>query len=223
MSEQKTAVVIAAYNEAGRVGAVVRDVRAKGYDVIVVDDGSKDSTSDEARAAGATVLRSPINRGQGSALRIGIHAATSRGYGIIVTYDADGQFLPGEIERVTAPIERGDADVVLGSRYLGSAVNLSPQKRLAHTLGRLWTWLFSGVLYSDPQCGLRAMNENAAREIAITLDRFTHASEILDEIARHKLRFAQVPVTVIYHRKGQSSLAAVTIGVRMLVRKVLQW
>ena len=219
-----TYVVIAAYNESERVGAVVREVRSLGYEVIVVDDGSDDATSRNAKRAGANVMRAPINRGQGSALRTGIRAALERGAEIIVTYDADGQFVASEIERIIAPIERGSAQVVLGSRYLTArSVNLSPQKRLAHTLGRMWTWLFSGRWYSDPQCGFRAFDAEAARRIRITLDRYTHASEILDEVARHRLRVNEVPVTVIYHDKGQSSLAAITIGVRMLVRKVLEW
>ena len=219
-----TSVVIAAYNESKRVKGVVEAVRARGYDVIVVDDGSKDDTAKQARAGGARVLRHPINRGQGAALRTGIDDAVAQGAKIIVTYDADGQFLPEEIDTVVAPIEAGDADVVLGSRYLTrKAVNISVQKQLAHTLGRIWTWLFSGRWYSDPQCGFRAFNRGAATRIRITLDRFTHASEILDEIATRKLRVAEVPVTVIYHERGQSSLAAITIGIRMLTRKVLQW
>ena len=220
----KTFVVIAAYNEEAHVRSVVRDVKTRGYDVVVVDDGSADGTAREAELAGATVLRSPINRGQGSALRTGINHALETGAEVIVTYDADGQFVADEIASLIEPIERGDADVVLGSRYLDrEAVNLSAQKRLAHTLGRIWTWLFSGRWYSDPQCGLRAMNASAARTIRITIDRYTHASEILDEIARHRLRVREVPVTVIYHRRGQSSLAAITIGVRMLIRKVVEW
>lgn len=217
------AIVIAAYNEAGRVGAVVRSCRGFGYTVIVVDDGSRDTTAQEARKAGAHVIVSPINRGQGSALRIGIHEALGLGASIIVTYDADGQFVADEIAHVIEPVSSGRAAVALGSRYLGSVVNLSYQKRFAHMLGRIWTWLFSGNWYSDPQCGFRAMNADAAGKIRITLDRYTHASEILDEIATHRLRYEEVPVTVIYHRKGQSSLAAVTIGVRMLFRKVLEW
>ena len=216
-------VVIAAYNEEAHVGAVVRDVKTHGFDVIVVDDGSADGTAREAEKAGAIVLRSPINRGQGSALRTGINHALDAGAEAIVTYDADGQFVADEIASLIEPIEAG-ADVVLGSRYLDrQAVNLSAQKRLAHTLGRIWTWLFSGRWYSDPQCGLRAMSASAARTITITIDRYTHASEILDEIARHRLRVREVPVTVIYHRRGQSSLAAITIGVRMLIRKVVEW
>lgn len=220
----RTFVVIAAYNEEEHVGEVVRDVAKHGYEVIVVDDGSSDATTREAKKAGALVLRSPINRGQGSALRTGINHALDHRADAIVTYDADGQFVADEIGSLLVPIEKKEADVVLGSRYLTRrAVNLSVQKRLAHTLGRLWTWLFSGRWYSDPQCGLRAMNAHAARTIRITIDRYTHASEILDEIATHKLRVREVPVTVIYHRKGQSSLAAITIGVRMLFRKVLEW
>jgi polyprenyl-phospho-N-acetylgalactosaminyl synthase len=220
----KTFVVIAAYNEEASVGGVVRDVKAHGYDVVVVDDGSTDSTAREARRATAVVLSSPINRGQGSALRTGIGYALEAGADVIVTYDADGQFVADEITSLIEPLQSGSADVALGSRYLDrTAVNLSAQKRLAHMLGRVWTWLFCGRWYSDPQCGLRAMNAQAARKINITIDRYTHASEILDEIARHHLRVREVPITVIYHRRGQSSLAAITIGVRMLIRKVVEW
>ena len=220
----KTFVVIAAYNEEEHVGDVVRDVKKHGYTVVVVDDGSVDGTVREAKKAGALVLSCPINRGQGSALRTGIAYALDHGAEVIVTYDADGQFVADELPHLIGPISAGEADVVLGSRYLEKkAVNLSVQKRLAHTLGRIWTWLFSGRWYSDPQCGLRALNAHGARSIRMTIDRYTHASEILDEIARHRLRVREVPVTVIYHRRGQSSLAAITIGVRMLIRKVVEW
>ena len=220
----KVAIVIAAYNEAKHVGAVVKSVRAAGYPwVIVVDDGSTDSTKHAAQAAGGDVLRHLINRGQGAALRTGIHYALENGADIVVTYDADGQFVPAEIKRIIQPIKDGTREVALGSRFLGAAKNISRGKKLVLKLGALVTYAFSGLYLTDSHNGFRAFNRRAAEKIQLTFDRMEHASEIIEEIAKHKLSYTEVPVTVIYHRPGQHPLRSIKMGVKLVVRKVFGW
>ena len=222
----KTAIVIAAYNEAKRIGKVVSDVKHAGYRwVIVVDDGSKDATAKVAEKAGADVLRHIINRGQGASLRTGIHYALEKGADVIVTFDADGQHLAREIRKVAKPVVEGRRDVTLGSRFLGSsqAVNISAGKEFVLKLGAFVTYVFTGLKLTDSHNGFRAMNRKAARRISITFDRMEHASEIVEEIAKHHLTYTEVPVTIIYHEEGQHPLNSIKMGVKLVVRKVLGW
>src|SRR5947209_14265312 len=117
------AIVIPAYNEEPTVAGVVSEIpsRVAGLlaDVIVVVDGAKDQTATRAAGAGALVCDVPVNRGQGAALRLGYWLARARGARMIVTIDADGQYEPGEIDRVLEPVLSGRADFVSGSRRLG--------------------------------------------------------------------------------------------------------
>jgi polyprenyl-phospho-N-acetylgalactosaminyl synthase len=220
----KTAIVIAAYNEAKNVAQVVKDVKAAGYKwVVVVDDGSKDATYTAAKKAGADTLKHVINRGQGAALRTGINYAVEHGADYVVTYDADGQFIAGEIDKVLKPVIEGRRDVTLGSRFLGRAKNISTSKRFVLKLGALVTYIFSGIKLSDSHNGFRAMNRRAAKKIHITFDRMEHASEIIEEIAKHKLTYTEVPVTVIYHHPGQHPIKSIKMGLKLIAKKVFGW
>src|SRR5271169_931721 len=107
--------VVPAYNEAGVVAESVRALTAASLRVVVVDDGSTDGTGAAARAAGATVLRHVVNRGQGAALQTGISYALRRGAQQIVTFDADGQHGAESVAALLRPLMDGRADVALGS------------------------------------------------------------------------------------------------------------
>src|SRR5690349_7050301 len=116
MDDRRTTwVVIAAFNEGAVIREVVREVVDAGWSVVVVDDGSRDDSAAKAKAGGATVLRHPINRGQGAALQTGIDYAIRRGARHIVTFDADGQHDAKDIPALVEAL--GDADIALGSRF----------------------------------------------------------------------------------------------------------
>jgi glycosyltransferase involved in cell wall biosynthesis len=214
----RTFAVIPAYNEAGRVGDVVRRACASVAGVVVVDDGSSDGTAEEARQAGASVVRHELNRGQGAALRTGTETALALGAEIVVHLDADGQHDPTRVAAVTAPIEAGEADVVFGSRFLGDrAVDMPASRRALLFCAKQFSALALGIPKSctDPQSGLRALSADAARKVAFVQDRFAHCSEILRLVTRSPLRWKEVPTTVTYTRdslkKGQKAADSLKI------------
>lgn len=217
-------VVVPAYNEAAVIGEVIRGLRGTYPHVLVVDDGSTDETGRVARAAGATVLRHVINRGQGAAIQTGIEFALRAGARYVVTFDADGQHDPADIERLVMPIVRGECDVALGSRFLGQAEGISLMRRLTLRLGVWFTWLTSGVRLTDAHNGLRAFSRAAAEVVDIRLDGMAHASELVDIIRRNRLTFREAPVTIRYtdysRAKGQSTGGALRIVMHYLVGKV---
>jgi glycosyltransferase involved in cell wall biosynthesis len=218
-------VIIAAYNEAPRLGKTLRSLCRTYANVVVVDDGSRDDTSAVALGHPVWVLRHVVNCGQGAALQTGIDFALAEGAEVIVTFDADGQHRAEEIAALVAPVRDGRADVALGSRFRGRAVGIPWSRRLLLRLGVLFTRLFSQVRVTDTHNGLRALSRRAARVIRITQDRMAHASEILDQIHLHGLSYCEVPVTIRYSpdmlAKGQSSWNALRIVGQMVLGRFI--
>ena len=191
----------------------------------MVDDGSVDATGAEARDAGAVVLTHVINRGQGAALQTGLEYALAQGADVIVTFDADGQHRAEDIETLVAPVRDHGFDVVLGSRFLHGSARIPPHipmmRRVTLQLGVIFTRWISGIRVTDTHNGLRAFSRRAATQMTIRQDRMAHASEILDTIARRRLRYCEVPTDVRYTehslRKGQPSSAAFRIALDFLL------
>lgn len=216
--QSRTIVVIPAFQEATMIGEVVGKLRALGWQVVVVDDGSRDHTSLVAGNAGATVLRHPVNIGQGGALRTGFAWALSIPVcEYVVTFDADGQHDPEDVERLLLPIAMNRTDVVLGSRFLRSddAGRIPSLRRRLLRLATLGARLRTGLRITDSHNGLRAFHRGAVARLRLSQDRMAHASEIQREIARLSLRYQEVPVHIAYTRyslaKGQRLTDAVSI------------
>jgi glycosyltransferase involved in cell wall biosynthesis len=208
-SSSLTWVVIPAYNETEAVRGVVEDLLARGYPVVVVDDGSRVPLRQVLSGTAVHLLRHVINLGQGAALQTGIRYALERGAEIIVTFDADGQHQSTDIPALSAPIRAGRADVALGSRFLagGQAVHITRTKHAVLKLAVVFTRWTTGLAVTDTHNGLRALSRKGAQTLHITQNGMAHASQILQQIAAHRLAFAEVPVTVVYTeysvRKGQ--------------------
>jgi glycosyltransferase involved in cell wall biosynthesis len=219
-------IVIAAYNEGRRLGDTLSGLCRHYANVAVVDDGSRDNTSAVAMRHPVWVLRHAINCGQGAALQTGIDFAVRHGAGILVTFDADGQHSPDDIPELLEPIRARLADVALGSRFLGKTVGLPWTRWLVLKLGVLFTRVFSRIRVTDTHNGLRALSRSAAQQIRITQNRMAHASEILDQIRQHGLRFCEVPVTIHYSQatleKGQSSWNALRIVGQLLLGRFIR-
>ncbi len=221
---QAVYVVVPAYNEAQAIGETLRALCPLYPNVVVVDDGSSDGTSQAAKQAGATVLRHIINCGQGAALQTGIDFALLHGARYVVTFDADGQHGVADIARLLTPIVAGEYDIVLGSRFLGPPVSMPRPRRFVLRLGVLLTNLVSRVELTDAHNGLRAFSRRAAQRIDIHLDRMAHASEIIDQIRNSGLPYREVPVDVRYTeyslRKGQPLRGALRIAVHYLFGRI---
>jgi len=219
-------VVIAAFREESCIGDVVTELRAAFRNVVVVDDGSGDGTGAAALSAGAIVLTHPFNLGQGAALQTGITFALRRGASYIATFDADGQHRVADLQRMLAEIRASAIDVVLGSRTLGGVIGAPPLRRWVLKAAVLHARLSTGLSLSDAHNGLRVFTRAAAERIRIRQNRMAHASEILSEIARHSLRYREVPVTISYSRyslrKGQRTLDSLTILFDLLVGRMVR-
>jgi glycosyltransferase involved in cell wall biosynthesis len=152
-------VVIPAFNEAPRLPALLAQISEQRLDleVAVVDDGSRDGTAAVAARAGATVLRHPFNLGYGAGLQTGYKYALSVGASWVVQMDADGQHDPRDIARLLAPIERGECDLVIGSRFLAPT---GYHMGVTRTLGRRFFVSLArafGIRVTDPTSGFQAL------------------------------------------------------------------
>jgi glycosyltransferase involved in cell wall biosynthesis len=221
-----TCLVIPAYNEEPSIGTVLSELTPLWSKLVVVDDGSSDRTAAVARASGARVLVHPVNRGQGAALQTGLQWGLDNGAEYFVTFDADGQHSHDNIDRLLEPLISGEADVALGSRFLGSSEGVSLSRLCLLKAAVLFTRLSTGLHLTDTHNGLRALTRDAASKIEITIDRMAHASEILDQIARHRLRFVEVPVEIRYTDystgKGQHNLGAAKVLADYMLNRVLR-
>lgn len=203
----KTFCVIPAFNEEKNIAEVINQVKSMVDAVVAVDDGSSDRTADLAARAGAIVLKHLINRGQGAALRTGTRYCLDNGADVIIHFDADGQFLARDIERIIAPIKSGAAQVVFGSRFLNSEHSAAMpifKKYFIMPLAKAVNKLFFDINLTDPQSGFRAMSAAAARLIDWKQDRMAHCSEIMFEVKRNNFKVKEIPIRVIYHNFGQN-------------------
>lgn len=191
-------VIVAAYNEASVIGGVVADLVSHGHRVAVVDDGSTDATAAIAGAAGALVVPHPFNLGQGAALQTGIEFARRQDADIIITFDGDGQHRAGDAAALAAALDRSGADFALGSRFLAAPPAMPASRRLLLKAATWFTRLTTGLAITDTHNGLRAMTRRGASRIALRQNRMAHASEFLEAIARSRLRYVEVPVTIDY-------------------------
>lgn len=220
----KVIVVIAAYNEAQVIQSVVTDLRANGWPVVVVDDGSRDDTGTLAQQAGATVVTHPVNLGQGAALQTGLDFALSHGADIIITFDADGQHRAMDIPPLIEALHARGADYALGSRFLGGTIDLPRMRRLLLMAATRFTRLTTGLALTDTHNGLRAMTRRGASRIRLRQNRMAHASEILHQIAQSGLACIEVPVTIQYSSyslaKGQRLSNSLSILIDLFARRL---
>lgn len=199
--------LIPAYNEERFIASAVLLARPHVDEVWVVDDGSGDATAALAAAAGAVVLRHPANRGKGAALDTGFRALRARpGDLAVVTLDADGQHDPAELRRVAAPIQRGRADLVIGSRYLAGPCAAPPARVWGHRFFNSITRAASGVPASDSQSGYRAFSRRALDALSFCSAGFAVESEMQFLARRHGLRVVEVPVASRYLDPPKRSL-----------------
>jgi hypothetical protein len=208
----KIAVVIPAYDEAESVGDVIRQIPTQvcGEEtaVLVVDDGSRDDTSEEAAKAGAIVARHVINRGGGAAVRTGYRLMAESGSLVVVTLDADGQHLPSEMERLVKPVLDDEVDVAHGSRILGQADPNARSRELGIVLFNKLISFITRTRVSDASNGYRAVRTTVLPQLVLRQEQF-HTSEFLIEAIKRGIPAKEVPVTVAKRAYGHSKKPAV--------------
>jgi glycosyltransferase involved in cell wall biosynthesis len=222
-----TWIVIPAFNEGRKINNVIYSLKQAGYDnILVIDDCSVDNTLTEACAAGGVVLRHIVNRGQGAALRTGIEYALDQGAEAIITFDADGQHHPEDIIKLLEPLQKSQAEVALGSRFINKKSNTPLIRKIFLKGGAFVFRLMYNIKLTDSHNGLRALSRKAAQKITITQDRMEHASEIVEEISKHKLKYVEVPVTITYTdyslQKGQRTSNAFKILFSMILSRIIK-
>lgn len=188
----KLSVVVPAKNEEKRIARVIRGIRAvsREFQIIVVDDGSSDRTSEIARSLGCEVHRLSKNMGKGFACRLG---ASKSKYERIVFIDADMQFYPEEIPKLASGLEK--CDVVIGSR---SAKEIPIQRRFSNWFARKLVNSAAKSNHKDVLCGFRAVRKSSFRNLALEKNRYEFEAEMLIKAHRKGMRVCEVPVKVRY-------------------------
>lgn len=213
-------IVIPAFNEQSTIQQVVSDLCRFCGNIAVVDDCSSDLTAIRARAAGAHVLRHPINLGQGASLQTGIDYALQNGASHIVSFDADLQHRTEDVPLLLRALSETGADFALGSRFLGNANNIDLSRKLLLKGAVLFTLFTTRLKLTDAHNGIRAMTRRGASALRIRQNRMAHASEILQQIAKSGLPYIEVPVTVEYtsysKAKGQRLSNSLNIVLELL-------
>ncbi len=211
----KLVVQIPALNEEATIESVIRAIPSNipGIDVIqvlVVDDGSSDRTSEIATSCGAHVVRHEQTRGVGAAFRSGIEQAEQLDADIIVTIDADGQFNPADIPALAAPIVAGEADFVTASRFIDPALVpvMTGIKKWGNDFMARWVSRLVKQRFHDVSCGFRAYSRNAYLRLVL-LGEFTYTHETFLALAYARVRMKEIPVKVRGTREhGKSRVAS---------------
>lgn len=228
MQNEDVWLVVPLYDEATVIAEVVREARATFPKVVCVDDGSHDDSAAQAEAAGAAVVRHPVNLGQGAALQTGFdYALGDPAMRYVVTYDADGQHQLHDVEVMLERARRGDVKVVFGSRFLDERTEASAGKRIVLRAAVAYTNLTTGTRLTDAHNGLRVLHRDVVAKLDITQNRMAHASEIVAQIGAmrfdgQRVAYAEEPVHILYtdysRAKGQSLWNAVNILAELIWR-----
>jgi glycosyltransferase involved in cell wall biosynthesis len=193
------AVIIPAYNEAGRIASTIADIRKfTDADIIVINDGSTDDTIVEAIQAGALVIELPFNLGYGAALQTGFKYALKEGYRFAVQMDADGQHDPSEIQSLIEPVVNDEVDIALGSRFLGKADYKAPFiRRVGMSFFAVIASIVTGMKVTDPTSGFQALNRKGMEFCASDAYPVDYPdADVIIMLYRRGIKFKEVPVTM---------------------------
>jgi len=216
-------IIVPAYNESKTIQEVLGRIKQhySAEQIIVIDDGSSDNTYDLVKACGVRVYRHILNRGLGGALGTGLAVAKELQADIAVTLDADGQHDPEEVKRLIAPIEKGEAQCVIGSRLLNHTSGMPFIRRAYNMVGNIITWVIFGVWTTDSQSGFRAFSKYAIDMIDVRTNRMEVSSEFFKEIRAKGLSFKEVPIKAIYTDYSMSKGQGFFVGIKTVARLIL--
>jgi glycosyltransferase involved in cell wall biosynthesis len=201
-------LIIPAHNEELSLPGLLEEVRRIGCDAVVVNDASSDATEQVAKAAGFPVLSLPVNLGIGGGVQTGFVYALRNGYDVVVQVDGDGQHDPGQINKIVAPIAAGEADCVIGSRYLPEAPDTGYKTPFARRMGMYFStgilYLATGLYINDTTSGFRALNREAFSYFATQYPVDHPEAESLLLLHQANFRILERPVKMRCRSGGQS-------------------
>lgn len=218
-----TYVVLPAYNEATRIQPVLEDIASKGYNMVIVNDGSSDNTLEVIKQSKKKfpdqihIFNLLINRGVGVATQTGFEAVLKYNPKYIVSMDSDGQHSADDLDNVITPLVTGEAKAVIGVRPLK---DMPRSRNYANAIMNLLTRIFYRVDVSDSQTGFRAITVDALEKISINATGYLISSEFIREINDNNIPFAEVPIQTIYtpetQAKGTNAIVALKILLQMI-------
>ena len=198
---------VPARDEAPRLGAVLARVPARVAErplvTVVVDDGSTDTTAEVARSHGAIVVAHDGNLGLGAAVRTGFEVAVELGAAAVGFCDGDGEYDPAELPRLLAPVLAGEADYVVGSRFVGDIEWMRPHRRLGNLVLTRWVAWTVREPVTDGQSGFRVLSAEAARQVTIAHD-YNYAQVLTIDLLARGFRYREVPITYRFRTSGRS-------------------
>ncbi|MBI5149377.1 MAG: glycosyltransferase family 2 protein [Candidatus Omnitrophica bacterium] len=207
-------VLIPVLNESRTIAEAVGAVRARGLDVVVVDDGSTDNSGPIARGAGAFVIRHDQRRGKGGSLRDGFRHILQKGYEAVITLDGDGQHDPVDIDQFTQLAGRISPGMIVGNR-MATPRGMPPVRYLTNRfMSLLISWACRQNI-PDTQCGYRYIHRDVLREVPLSCDDFEIETEMLMKAAKRGFQIHSVPILTIY-RNEESKINPVKDTVRFI-------
>lgn len=217
-------IIIPAFNEASVIGTTLHELITYGYSIVVVDDCSADNTAEIVKQLPVSYIRHKVNMGQGAALQTGISYALQKGAAYFVTFDADGQHSPEDIDTLLEKLGDSSCDFVFGTRFSGGVkTEATAGRKIVLQVARYLNFLLTGILLTDAHNGLRAFSRKAAEKINITENRMAHATEFLILVKKNKLRYTEAPVRIRYtsysRQKGQKNFHSFKVLQDILLHK----
>ena len=218
-----TYVVLPAYNEATRIKPVLEDIARKGYNMVIVNDGSSDNTLEVIKQVKKEfpdkihIFSLMINRGVGIATQTGFEAVLKYNPKYVVSMDSDGQHSADDLDEVIKPLVSGEAQAVIGVRPFE---DMPRTRSFANSIMNLLTRIFYGVDVSDSQTGFRAITIDALDKISINATGYLISSEFIREINDNNIPFAEVPIKTIYTPETQAKGTNITEAFKILLQMI---
>lgn len=231
INKKRVCIVIPAYNEEAVIREVVKNLILElehtpySFDVVVVNDGSKDATAAEAKKAGARVINHILNFGAGGATATGLSYANQNNFELAVTMDADGQHLPKDVIKGIKTAIENDTDLLIGSRLIDTK-GMSRVKVLGNKGLSFITYLLFGIDVTDSQSGLRVFSKNALENLHWKTDGYEFCSEMLWRAKQLRLKISEYPIKAVYTKysmsKGQNNWNAINIIKSLVKRRLVE-
>jgi glycosyltransferase involved in cell wall biosynthesis len=218
-------IIIPAYNEAASIGGVLQSLKKhySNFDIVVVDDASKDNTAEIAKSSACCfIINLPYNIGIGGSVQTGFKFAKQYKYKYAIQFDADGQHLVGEIEKILTPVMEGEADCAIGSRFVQSDDNYKPDipRRMGIYILRLFSFLYIGQRITDQTSGFRAYNRKIIDILADSYPKDYPEPEILVMLGRSHFKIKEV-FTQMRERQGGVSSIPIWRGPYYIIKVIL--